>query len=133
MSFEDFTPDISDKVLIAEDNKINQKVALNILKRVGYTEIVVAENGVEAVVKSDIHDFDIILMDIQMPKMDGIDATKEIRRISDLKNDDQPLIIGLSASVLQKDKAVAINHGMDDFIDKPLTIDKLKKSLVKVN
>jgi CheY-like chemotaxis protein len=116
------------RILVAEDNKVNQKVVCKMLSRLGH-ETVVAENGQEAVAciaKSQDTKFDMILMDWQMPVMDGIDATKEIRRrgfsVSELP------IVGLTASIQGLDWS---EIGMNDCLTKPIRIADLKSALQK--
>ena len=104
------------KVLLVEDNEINQEVAHEILKAVGMT-VAIANNGIEAVdmVKTDM--YDIVLMDIQMPKMDGYDATREIRK--DPAFAELP-IIAMTANALRCDKEKCFDVGMNDYITKPV-------------
>jgi CheY-like chemotaxis protein len=127
-----FDPDPSDEisglqVLVAEDNKVNQKVVVRMLQRLGHHPTVV-ENGQECVaeITNSSKKYDIVLMDWQMPVMDGIDATKEIRRkgynMSDLP------IVGLTASIQFLDW---FELGMNDCLKKPIRISDLKAALIK--
>lgn len=117
---------ISPAILIAEDNIVNQKVALRYLERLGYSADIVS-NGVEAIEAVSRQRYNLILMDAQMPEMDGLEATRQIRRL--LSEQDQPLIVALSASVLESDKHKAVDAGMDDFLSKPLQLDELNSVL----
>lgn len=113
-------------ILIAEDNVTNQKVALRMLDRLGYRADV-AVNGVEAVKALREQKYDIILMDIQMPEMDGLEATRKIR--ADLAASDQPYIIAMTAAVMQVDRQKCLEAGMDDFLAKPARLEELAQAL----
>uniref|UniRef100_A0A7R9ZPZ9 Response regulatory domain-containing protein n=1 Tax=Craspedostauros australis TaxID=1486917 RepID=A0A7R9ZPZ9_9STRA len=115
------------RILVAEDNKVNQKVVVNMLKRLKHVPTVV-ENGDLAVkeIVSKRNDYDLVLMDVQMPVLDGIDATKEIRCQGYLECD-LP-IVGLTASIQTFDWN---QIGMNDCIKKPVRILDLKRGLAK--
>ncbi|MBE9221977.1 PAS domain S-box protein [Cyanobacterium stanieri LEGE 03274] len=113
------------KILLAEDNLVNQKVALLTLKKLGY-QADVAKNGVEVLEKIEDTPYDVILMDVQMPEMDGLTATKMIRSRHNLP---QPYIIALTANALEGDNQVCFDAGMNDYISKPLRIEALQKAL----
>ncbi|MGI0479220.1 ATP-binding protein [Geminocystis sp. CENA526] len=115
------------KILLAEDNKVNQKVGLLTLKKIGYTADI-ANNGLEVLEMLEKQFYDVILMDMQMPKMDGITATQKIRQ-SDTK---QPIIIAVTANILEEDRQKCLDAGMDDYISKPIGIVKLKNTLAKL-
>jgi len=116
------------KILIAEDNSINQKVAISILKNLKHRDVIIAENGKKAVELYKTQKFDLILMDGQMPEMDGIEATKAIRQIEVEENyAEQIPIIAVTASVMEGDKERFIAAGMNDYISKPLKIKELEK------
>ena len=114
------------KILIAEDVPANQKVILHFLKKIGYQADVV-KNGIEALNALDKQSYDLILMDIMMPEMDGIKATQEIRR--KYSNDDHPWIVALTADAISGKKEEYIANGMNDYISKPLVFKDLKKMI----
>ena len=118
------------KILLAEDNPINQKVALYLLQRQGH-QVKIANNG-EEVLKSIKNDkFDLILMDIQMPKMDGLKATATIR-LQEKKSKLHIPIIAMTAHTLKGDREKCLEAGMDDYLSKPVNPDKLKKAIAGV-
>jgi len=106
------------KVLLAEDNLVNQKVAAKMLENLGH-DVIIANNGQEAVDQFKREKFDMIFMDIQMPVMGGIDATKAIRKLEEKSSDHTP-IIALTANALVGDKECFFAAGMDDYIAKPI-------------
>jgi PAS domain S-box-containing protein len=111
------------RVLVVEDNLINQKISSFSLKKAGM-EVTLANNGQEAVELFKKQSFDVILMDIQMPVMDGYEATREIRKIEKSLNTYTP-IIALTANAMQGDAEKCIAAGMDNYLSKPFKIDKL--------
>jgi CheY-like chemotaxis protein len=108
------------KILIAEDNAVNQTLIMMVMKKLGYQPDLTT-NGVEALRAVQQKNYDLILMDVQMPEMDGLEASKFIRKL----NIPQPIIIALTANAMQDDRNICIAAGMDDYISKPLAIDKL--------
>lgn len=122
------TPDFADRnpmsILVAEDNPINQKLVVRILSKLGY-EPDVAQNGVEVMSMLELKPYGLILMDIQMPEMDGIEATRLIRS-SDI---DQPAIVAMTANAMQGDRENCLRAGMDDYVSKPLKIETLLEVL----
>ncbi|MCF8233996.1 MAG: response regulator [Bacteroidales bacterium] len=117
------------KILLVEDNKINQKVALASLKPFGH-DIKVAENGEEAIEKYKNGTFDVILMDIQMPVMDGYSATREIRKIEKTENRPHCKIVALTANARKEDQDESFKAGMDDFISKPFKRQDIERLFV---
>ena len=115
------------RILLAEDNVINQKVALKILERMGY-QADVAHNGKEAVDAVARQTYDVVLMDVQMPEMDGVQATAQIRAQF---GDNRPWIVALTANALEGDRERYIGVGMDDYISKPINVDELAKALAQ--
>lgn len=109
-------------ILLAEDNPINQKVALRMLQRLGYNADVV-NNGQEAVDAVLENNYDVVLMDLHMPEMDGLEATVQIRTLR--KRSRRPYIIALTAAAMQEDEEKCMDAGMDDFITKPVRIPDL--------
>lgn len=112
------------QLMIAEDNPINQQVILQILTRLGYSPDIV-ENGLQAVEGALQKQYDIILMDMQMPEMSGVEATRKIRE----ELEKQPVIIALTANTMQGDEEECINAGMNDYISKPVNLDVIVKKL----
>ncbi len=117
------------RILLAEDNVINQRVALKILERMGYRADV-ASNGKEAVEAVERQPYDVILMDVQMPEMDGVQATAKIR---ELLGDQRPWIIALTANALEGDRERYIGVGMDDYISKPIRVEALAQALANAS
>jgi GAF domain-containing protein/CheY-like chemotaxis protein len=115
------------RILLAEDNQVNQKLALRILEQMGYRADV-ASNGPEAVESIERQTYDVILMDVQMPEMDGLDATRSIRK---LDNVTQPRIIAMTANALEGDREMCLAAGMDDYIAKPIRVNELVEALLK--
>jgi GAF domain-containing protein/CheY-like chemotaxis protein/tetratricopeptide (TPR) repeat protein len=117
------------KILLAEDNAVNQKLALRLLQQMGYRADV-AGNGLEAIEAVERQKYDVILMDVQMPEMDGLDATREIRKLLDVT---QPRIIAMTANAMQGDREMCLAAGMDDYISKPIRVEELVRSLEQVS
>ncbi|MBN1404706.1 MAG: response regulator [Opitutales bacterium] len=117
------------RILIVEDNHVNQKVVQMVLRKLGY-EAKIASNGVEAVDMAQSHDFDLVLMDIQMPEMDGLEATSRIRKLKKAAKKKQPKIIALTAHALGEDVRRCTEAGMDGHLPKPLRVESLRKVLL---
>ncbi|MEB3339543.1 response regulator [Okeania sp.] len=116
------------KILLAEDNVVNQKVAVNILKNLGYRADIVA-NGFEVLVALHRQFYDVVLMDVQMPEMDGLSATQHI--CSEWVKEERPRIIAMTANAMQGDREKCLNAGMDDYITKPVRREALITALSK--
>ncbi|HEY2658759.1 MAG TPA: response regulator [Caulobacteraceae bacterium] len=117
------------RILAAEDNEINQAVLKAILQPLGLEPLIV-ENGAEAVEAWQTQRFDIVLMDVQMPVLDGLDATREIRRREVELGLAATPIIALTSNVLQHQVAECLDAGMDGHLAKPIQIDKLFATLL---
>jgi len=119
------------KILLVEDNPINQMVAQKMLEKVGLKPAL-ANNGVEALKQLNEQSFDLVLMDCQMPEMDGFDATREIRKLDIKALNQQPLpIVAMTANVMSGDRERCLEVGMDDYIGKPVQRDQLASVLKK--
>jgi CheY-like chemotaxis protein len=123
---EHFSKQYPLRILLAEDNEINQLLAIKMLNNMGY-EPVTAENGLKVVELLKTERFDLILMDVQMPEMDGLEATKHIRD----KNAIQPVIIAMTANAMSGDQEECLKAGMDDYMSKPVRIETLKTMIQK--
>ncbi|HEY3742893.1 MAG TPA: response regulator, partial [Bryobacteraceae bacterium] len=115
------------RILVAEDNPVNQKLAQRMLERSGYT-VTVVSNGLEAISAFEQGEFALILMDGQMPEMDGLDAAKAIRRLELITGGHVP-IIALTAQALNGDRERFLAAGMDDYISKPIQQRELFDSI----
>ena len=118
------------KVLLAEDNVINQKLAVRLLKKLGH-DVVVARNGIEVLAKLEEQVFDVVLMDVQMPEMDGFAATAAIRAQEEKTQMRLP-IIAMTAHAMKGDRERCLEGGMDDYIAKPISGDALRQTLAKL-
>jgi len=119
------------KILLAEDNIVNQKFASFTLKKLGY-QVDIVNNGLEALIAVQTQSYDLILMDIQMPEMNGLSATKQIRQNFSENSIAQPYIVAMTANALPNDRQVCLDAGMDDFISKPINIQELIRVLAQV-
>jgi len=108
------------QILIAEDNVINQRLMVHVLNKLGYSPQV-AEDGQRVLEKVVQHNFDVIFMDVQMPEIDGLETTRIIRR----QQEKQPVIIAMTANATKEDQQECIAAGMDDYISKPIQLNKL--------
>ncbi len=114
------------RILLAEDNVINQKVALKLLSRLGYRADL-AGNGIEVIEALERQTYDLIFMDIQMPEMDGNEATRQVR--AKWTQDRQPRIVAMTAHALEGDREKYLARGMDDYVSKPISVDALIAAL----
>ncbi|MFN8673995.1 MAG: response regulator [Candidatus Sericytochromatia bacterium] len=112
-------------ILVAEDNQINQKVIITLIKKLGL-KVDIAINGLDVLKKIKEKSYDIIFMDVQMPEMNGIEATIELRKI----NKEIP-IVALTANAMSEDKELCINSGMNDYLSKPVKLEELDNILKK--
>ncbi|KAI8047966.1 uncharacterized protein B0P05DRAFT_565088 [Gilbertella persicaria] len=140
------------RILLAEDNILNQKIAISILKRLGYIDVAIANNGSEVLTLMKSSVFDVIFMDLYMPEMDGLEVTREIIKertrqkqlvnqttenttpssssdSESLLNSIDVYIIALTASASREDRQICIDAGMNDFISKPFTMTEMKSAL----
>jgi PAS domain S-box-containing protein len=111
------------RILVAEDNPVNQKVAISMLKRIGYRADVAA-NGFEVLQALERQPYDVVLMDVQMPEMDGFEATRRIR-----SSGFNVCIIAITAHALNGDREACLYAGMDEYISKPIRMEELQKAL----
>jgi CheY-like chemotaxis protein len=115
-------------ILVAEDNIVNQTLAIRALRKLGY-EPELCENGKEAVNKIQLQHFDVVLMDIQMPEMDGFEATRVLR--SNHFAHRHQIIVAMTANAMAEDKAACLHAGMDDYLSKPVQLSELEDILKK--
>ena len=117
------------RILLAEDNPMNQKVALRLLERLGYGADV-ATNGVEAIEALERRPYDVVLMDVQMPHLDGLDATRQICERWPEKS--RPQIVAMTANALPEDREACFAAGMNDYVAKPIRAEELAAALKRV-
>jgi signal transduction histidine kinase/CheY-like chemotaxis protein/HPt (histidine-containing phosphotransfer) domain-containing protein len=120
--------DLPLRILLAEDNSVNQRVGLLMLDRMGYLADV-AGNGSEVLEALRRQPYDLILMDVQMPGMDGLEATRRIR--ADFPRERQPRIVAMTANVLREQREACLASGMDDFVLKPVAFADLRSALAR--
>ena len=114
------------RILIADDNKVNQLVAKRMFERLGY-RVDLAANGTEAVGAVESRDYDVVFMDVQMPEMNGFEATQRIRSVVPPAR--QPWIVALTANVLEGDRETCLQNGIDDYLPKPIRFPDLERAL----
>jgi len=114
------------RILVAEDNTVNQKLALKLLERHGYSADVVS-NGIEAVEAVERESYDVVLMDVQMPELDGLEATRRIRTLRSAGTN--PYIVAVTANAMADDRAACLAAGMDDYVSKPIRVEELVEAL----
>jgi CheY-like chemotaxis protein len=117
------------RILLAEDNVVNQKLALRILQQMGYRADL-ASNGMEAVESVQRQTYDVVLMDVQMPEMDGLEASRRITQRWPVT--ERPRIVAMTANAMQGDRELCLQAGMDDYLTKPIRVDELVQALVSV-
>ncbi len=115
------------RILLAEDNAVNQKLALRLLQQMGYRADV-ASNGIEAIECVQRQPYDVVLMDVQMPEMDGLEASRRIT--AKWQPGERPRIIAMTANAMQGDREACLAAGMDDYVTKPIRVDALVQALL---
>ncbi|RYZ54166.1 MAG: response regulator, partial [Sphingobacteriales bacterium] len=121
---EQFAVDYPLSILVAEDNPINQRLILQILKKLGYSAVM-TNNGYEVLDQLKKADYDLILMDVQMPEMDGLEATRRIRQ----QTVHQPYIIAMTGNAMSEDRNICLREGMNDYLAKPMKLESIKTAL----
>jgi CheY-like chemotaxis protein len=114
------------RILLAEDNAVNQQLAVLLLKKLGFTADVV-ENGLEALEALERRQYDVVLMDVQMPELDGLEATRRI--CARWPANERPRIIAMTANAMAEDREACFEAGMDDYVAKPIRPDELAAAL----
>ncbi len=117
------------RILLAEDNVVNQKLAMRLLQQMGYRADL-ASNGIEAVESVERQAYDVVLMDVQMPEMDGLEATRRIA--ARWRPEERPRIVAMTANAMQGDREMCLEAGMDDYLTKPIRVDRLVEALNQV-
>ena len=117
------------RILVAEDNVVNQKLALRLLQKMGYRADL-ARNGVEAIEHIARQRYDVVLMDVQMPEMDGLEASRRI--VARWPDGDRPCIVAMTANAMQGDREACLAAGMDDYVVKPIQVEALVEALTRV-
>jgi CheY-like chemotaxis protein len=115
------------RILLAEDNVVNQKLALRLLQQMGYRADV-ASNGIEAIESIERQTYDVVLMDVQMPEMDGLEASRQIT--ARFPKGQGPRIVAMTANAMQGDREECLAAGMDDYVTKPIRVDALVAALL---
>ena len=120
---------LTGRVLLAEDHPVNQTLALSMLELLG-CQVDLAENGREAAEACAATRFDLVLMDVQMPEVDGLQATAAIRRLEQARGEERPVpIVALTANAMQSDREQCLEAGMTDYLSKPFTLEELRRVL----
>jgi len=114
------------RILLAEDNVVNQKLALRLLQQMGY-RVDLASNGIEAIESVARQAYDVVLMDVQMPEMDGLEASRRIT--AKWPADERPRIVAMTANAMQGDREECLAAGMDDYVTKPIRVEQLVRAL----
>jgi CheY-like chemotaxis protein len=117
------------RILVAEDNVVNQKLALRLLSQMGYRADL-ASNGIEAIESIARQTYDVVLMDVQMPELDGLEASRRI--VAKWPRESRPRIVAMTANAMQFDSEFCLAAGMDDYLTKPIRVDALVAALHQV-
>jgi CheY-like chemotaxis protein len=117
------------RILLTEDNLVNQKLAMRLLLQMGYRADL-AVNGIEAIASIERECYDVVLMDVQMPEMDGLDASRTIT--TRWSAGERPRIVAMTANAMQGDRERCVAAGMDDYVTKPIRVDALVDALLAV-
>jgi CheY-like chemotaxis protein/HPt (histidine-containing phosphotransfer) domain-containing protein len=115
------------RILLAEDNEVNQRLALLLLEKLGFRADV-ADNGLAAIAALRERRYEVVLMDVEMPELDGLEATRRIHREW---RDQRPWIIAMTANAMQGDREKCLEAGMDDYLSKPIRAEELSKALAR--
>jgi CheY-like chemotaxis protein len=118
------------RILLAEDNVVNQKLALRLLQQMGYRADV-ASNGIEAIESIERQTYDLVLMDVQMPEMDGLEAARRIT--AKFTPGGRPRIVAMTANAMAGDREACLAAGMDDYVTKPIRVEALVEALQNTN
>jgi CheY-like chemotaxis protein/HPt (histidine-containing phosphotransfer) domain-containing protein len=116
------------RILLAEDNAVNQKLAVRLLQQMGYRADI-AGNGLEALESIERQPYDVVLMDVQMPDMDGLEASRQI--CAKWPREERPRIIAMTANAMTGDREICLEAGMDDYITKPIRVNELVAALAQ--
>jgi CheY-like chemotaxis protein len=114
------------RILLAEDNVVNQKLALRLLQQMGYRADL-ASNGIEAIESVQRQVYDVVLMDVQMPEMDGLEASRQI--CARFGPGERPRIVAMTANAMAGDREMCLAAGMDDYLTKPIRVERLVEAL----
>jgi CheY-like chemotaxis protein len=117
------------RILLAEDNAVNQKLAIKLLSQMGYRADI-AGNGLEAIEAIERQKYDVVLMDVQMPEMDGLEASRQI--CARWPRGERPRIVAMTANAMQGDRERCLEAGMDDYVSKPVRVGELINALNRV-
>jgi CheY-like chemotaxis protein len=117
------------RILVVEDNLVNQKLALRLLQQMGYRADL-ASNGLEALESVARQAYDVVLMDVQMPEMDGLEASRRLN--ATYPSESRPRIVAMTANAVEGDREMCLEAGMDDYVAKPIRVDALMAALLAV-